>query len=294
MLKKSLILHMTISETARNARNRLQPVYGHNEADWMVRAMMEHVFARSRTDLLIDGDKDAAPVRVELINSIVDRLLKGVPLQYILGYETFMGMRIDVNSNVLIPRPETEELVELIIDDNRDRKDLRILDAGTGSGCIALALARYLPFSKVTGIDISHEALDVARANASRLKVDAQWQQADILHLTAENNPVYDIIVSNPPYVLDSERAEMHTNVLDHEPSSALFVPDDDPLRFYTALCAYASTALNPGGRIYFELNPLTADALAAHMRQDGWDNVTLTLDSSRKKRFLSATRPPR
>lgn len=280
---------MTISQLSRTTRKRLAAVYGDTEAEWMTRAMMEHVFARSRTDLLIDGDKEAAEVRVGLVDSMTGRLLKGEPLQYILGYETFMGMRINVTPDVLIPRPETEELVQLIADRNAGREDLRVLDAGTGSGCIALALARYLPFSHVTGIDISEEALKVARANADRLKVNAEWRKADMLTLPQPASPLYDIIVSNPPYVLDSEKTSMEANVLDHEPSIALFVPDSDPLRFYTALCGYARKALADGGQIYFELNPLTAKALATLMETDGWADVDVIRDSRGMNRFLTA-----
>lgn len=285
---------MTISELSRATRDRLTPTYGKNEAGWMTRAMMEHVFDRSRTDLIVDGDKEAADVRIDIIGKMTERILDGEPLQYILGYETFMGMRINVTPAVLIPRPETEELVEMIVDRNADRDDLRVLDAGTGSGCIALSLSRYLPFSRVTGIDISEEALDVARANAGRLKVKATWRQADILKLGEEPSPLYDIIVSNPPYVLESERPTIEANVLEHEPSKALFVPDSDPLRFYNALCGYARSALQPGGQIYFELNPLTAADLASRMKSEGWKDVEITPDSRRFKRFLSATLPPR
>lgn len=258
----------------------------------MTREIMQNTFACSRTDLIVNADKEAAQVRVDIVRSIAARLLAGEPLQYILGYETFMGMRIDVNPSVLIPRPETEELVEMIIDRNSGRRDLRVLDAGTGSGCIALALARNLPFSQVTGIDISPAAIEVARENAARLHVRARWLVADMLALAAPPAPLYDIIVSNPPYVLPSERGAMDENVTAHEPHAALFVPEDDPLRFYHALEAYGRRALAPGGSIYFELNPLTARQLAADMASRGWTDVELTADSNRRQRFLSAKLP--
>lgn len=283
---------MTISELSRATRRRLADAFGADEAGWITRLMMEYVFARSRVDLILDGEKEAGETRTELIDRIVRRLLAGEPLQYILGFETFMGMKLRVTPAVLIPRPETEELVQLILDREGDAADLRVLDAGTGSGCIALALSRNLRFPRITAIDVSSDALAVARGNAEALKVrNVDWIQDDILALLPPaSGPVYDIIVSNPPYVMDSEKDAMHGNVLDHEPHAALFVPDADPLRFYNALTEYARHALKPGGRIYFELNPLTAAALQSGMIAQGWHDCELHRDSRGKIRFLSAT----
>lgn len=282
---------MTITELSRDTRRRLAGAFGADEAAWMTRLMMEQVFARSRVDLILDGDKEAGETRIELIDKIVRRLLAGEPLQYILGFETFMGMKLRVTPAVLIPRPETEELVQLILDREGDAPDLRVLDAGTGSGCIALALSRNLRFPEITAIDISADALDVARGNADALKVrNVYWRQDNILALAPPAEPIYDIIVSNPPYVMMEEKSSMHTNVLDHEPHTALFVPDADPLRFYDALTAYGRRALKPGGRIYFELNPLTAERLLAQMKAEGWRDCELHRDSRGMNRFLSAT----
>lgn len=281
---------MTVRDLRRVAVAALIPLYGRGEAEWMTRLTLEYVTGWSRVDLLVDADKELGEVRVEAVKNIVARLLKHEPLQYILGYEDFMGLKINVNPSVLIPRPETQELVNIIIDREAKVSDLSVLDAGTGSGAIAVALSRNLRFASVTAIDNSDAALEVARGNAERLRTPVTFVNADILSLTTLPGEPFDIIVSNPPYVLDSERAEMSANVLGHEPSAALFVPDSDPLRFYLALARYAAAGgLKPGGRLYFECNPLTIDALASRLEPD-FDEVETVRDSFGRKRFIIAS----
>lgn len=281
---------MTVSDLRRAAVAALIPLYGRGEAEWMTRLTLEYVTGRSRVDLLVDADKEIGEVRVEAVKNIVDRLLKHEPLQYVLGYEDFMGLKINVNPSVLIPRPETQELVNIIIDREAKASDLSVLDAGTGSGAIAVALSRNLRFARVTAIDNSDAALEVARGNAERLRTPVTFVNADMLSLTSLPGEPFDIIVSNPPYVLDSERAEMSANVLGHEPSAALFVPDSDPLRFYLALARYAAAGgLKPGGRLYFECNPLTIAALASQLEAD-FDEVETVRDSFGRQRFIIAS----
>lgn len=281
---------MTVRDLRRAAVAALIPLYGRGEAEWMTRLTLEYVTGRSRVDLLVDADKELGEVRVEAVMNIVARLLKHEPLQYILGYEEFMGLRINVNPSVLIPRPETQELVNIIIDREAKVSDLSVLDAGTGSGAIAVALSRNLRFARVTAIDNSDAALEVARGNAERLRTPVTFVNADMLSLTSLPGEPFDIIVSNPPYVLDSERAEMSANVLGHEPSAALFVPDSDPLRFYLALARYAAAGgLKPGGRLYFECNPLTIDGLASRLEPD-FDEVETVRDSFGRQRFIIAS----
>lgn len=281
---------MTVSDLRRAAVAALIPLYGRGEAEWMTRLTLEYVTGRSRVDLLVDADKEIGEVRVEAVKNIVDRLLKHEPLQYVLGYEDFMGLKINVNPSVLIPRPETQELVNIIIDREAKASDLSVLDAGTGSGAIAVALSRNLRFASVTAIDNSDAALEVARGNAERLRTPVTFVNADMLSLASLPGEPFDIIVSNPPYVLDSERAEMSANVLGHEPSAALFVPDSDPLRFYLALARYAAAGgLKPGGRLYFECNPLTIDALASRLEPD-FDEVETVRDSFGRQRFIIAS----
>lgn len=281
---------MTVSDLRRAAVAALIPLYGRGEAEWMTRLTLEYVTGRSRVDLLVDADKEIGEVRVEAVKNIVDRLLEHEPLQYVLGYEDFMGLKINVNPSVLIPRPETQELVNIIIDREAKASDLSVLDAGTGSGAIAVALSRNLRFARVTAIDNSDAALEVARGNAERLRTPVTFVNADMLSLASLPGEPFDIIVSNPPYVLDSERAEMSANVLGHEPSAALFVPDSDPLRFYLALARYAAAGgLKPDGRLYFECNPLTIGVLSSQLEAD-FDEVETVRDSFGRQRFIIAS----
>ena len=281
---------MTVRDLRRAAVAALLPLYRRGEADWMTRLTLESVTGWSRVDLLVDADKELGEVRVEAVKNIVARLLKHEPLQYILGYEDFMGLKIKVSPSVLIPRPETQELVNIIIDREAKASDLSVLDAGTGSGAIAVALSRNLRFARVMAIDNSDAALEVARSNAERLRTPVTFVNADMLSLASLPGEPFDIIVSNPPYVLDSERAEMSANVLGHEPSVALFVPDSDPLRFYLALARYAAAGgLKPDGRLYFECNPLTIGVLSSQLEVD-FDEVEAIRDSFGRKRFIIAS----
>lgn len=223
------------------------------------------------------------------VDAIVNRLLSDEPIQYIFGNTQFYGLTIKVDKSTLIPRPETEELVDIIVKESGLRTDMDILDVGTGSGCIALALARNIPFSHVTAIDLSAEALAVARENAHALKVQIEFRQTDALKMSSPTAPTYDIIVSNPPYICHNEKAAMEANVLNFEPHMALFVPDNDPLRFYHTISSYALPALRPGGKLYFELNPLYATRLKTDMEKKGWDYVDVIRDSNGKYRFLKA-----
>ena len=281
---------MTVRDLRRAAVAALIPLYGRGEAEWMTRLTLEYVTGWSRVDLLVDADKELGEVRVEAVKNIVARLLKHEPLQYILGYEDFMGLKIKVSPSVLIPRPETQELVNIIIDREAKASDLSVLDAGTGSGAISVALSRNLRFARVMAIDNSDAALEVARSNAERLRTPVTFVNADMLSLASLPGEPFDIIVSNPPYVLDSERAEMSANVLGHEPSVALFVPDSDPLRFYLALARYAAAGgLKPDGRLYFECNPLTIGVLSSQLEAD-FDEVEAIRDSFGRKRFIIAS----
>lgn len=284
----------TLRTLRQQIYSRLEPVYGESESKWLTRMVTEHVTGKNSVDIILDAGKPVGDTRCRNAMEIVRRLLIHEPIQYITGHEQFMGFDLTVTPAVLIPRPETEELVELVIDRCGDHTDLHLLDAATGSGCIAIALARNLKFPLITATDISAEALAVARENARRLKVRIDFRISDILR---PDNPLpgapFDAIVSNPPYIMDSEKHSMDQNVLDYEPGLALFVPDSDPLRFYSALNRYAmSGGLKPGGSIFFEVNPLTVDRLAGDMRASGFINIDIMPDTSRKKRFLTAKRP--
>ena len=220
------------------------------------------------------------------IDAILKRLLNHEPIQYITGEAPFYGMELTVKPGVLIPRPETAELVDLIIDRNKNISDLKVLDVCTGSGCIAIALARNLPFSKVTAIDISPEAYLVAKENSEKLKTKIKLINADIFEWTPEER--YDIIVSNPPYVMDKEALAMDRNVLDYEPHEALFVRDENPLVFYRRIAELAGVCLNKDGRLYFEINPECGKELVKLMDKSGFEDVTLLRDSYGRDRFLT------
>lgn len=283
---------MTLKECLDGAVAALAAQYGDGEARWLVRIVIEHVKGYSPVDVALKRDEPVSDFVSGKIDAVVRRLLDGEPVQYIFGDTYWHGMELKVTPDVLIPRPETAELVDMIANDNRGRKDLRVLDVGTGSGCIAIALSRWLDFPRVTAIDVSLAALKVAMENAVSLKADVTFLHEDILAVLPPARPQFDIIVSNPPYIVDSERDEMEKNVLEHEPQGALFVPDDDPLKFYHAIARYATGALVGGGRLYFELNPLFADRLKNELEDSGeWENVIVSLDMQRRQRFLTATR---
>lgn len=279
----------TLRQLSDSVRARLAPVYGDGEARWLFRTIMEHVKGWNQVELVMRADKEVSDFTIGRVNEAVGKLLDGEPVQYIYGDTYWYGMTLKVTPAVLIPRPETEELVDMIVKANT-QSDLRVLDVCTGSGCIAVALAKSLDFPHVTGIDISDDALAVARENSSLQKVKVDFAKADALNLPTDEQK-YDIIVSNPPYVMESEKATMYRNVLDFEPSIALFVPDGDALKFYKAIAAYAKSALTDGGRLYFELNPLTADALKTWMESEGWSDVQLLPDMHKKIRFMVARR---
>ena len=236
------------------------------------------------------GDRTLEDFTVAHVDDIVRRFVGGEPLQYLIGRARFYGLDFKVTPAVLIPRPETAGLVDEIVADADDRSDLRVLDCGTGSGCIAIALARNLRFPPVDAIDISDDALAVARENAADMGVNVNFMHADMLAMKAPSAPVYDIIVSNPPYICDKERGEMESRVLDYDPANALFVPDDDPLRFYRAVAGYAVKALKPSGRLYFEINPLYVSQLRAMLGGAGFDDVTITRDYKGNYRFCAAS----
>jgi release factor glutamine methyltransferase len=224
-------------------------------------------------------------------NFAVKELKKNKPLQYILGETVFYGLHFKMNTNVLIPRPETEELVDMIIRENTGRS-FRILDIGTGSGCIAVSICKNLPGSEVYGLDISSEALLVAKENALTNGTSVKFLCADILKSPPDvSEGSWDIIVSNPPYVTDSEKAEMIANVLEFEPHLALFVPDSDPLLFYRAIVRYASENLNNDGLVYFEINREKGTEVKELLVQSGFSEVRVKKDMQGNDRMVSARR---
>lgn len=277
---------MTIARLGREIVAELTPAYSEGEAKAMMRLIFHHLKGWGMTDLAIHADNPALDYLQSSVAKIIKRLKTKEPLQYILGEAYFYGMNLKVTPATLIPRPETAELVDLIVKDYGDRKDLRVLDVGTGSGAIAIALARNLPFSDVSAIDISADAIAVAKENASNLRASVDFRQADIFKFNPEPDSL-DIIVSNPPYIDESEKTAMDANVLDYEPHSALFVPDDNPLLFYKAIADIAVDALVKSGGLYFEINPRHADDMITMLNSKGLVDIRSHRDISGKIRFI-------
>jgi release factor glutamine methyltransferase len=281
-----------------NARNVYQYIkevllerYEPGEADAMSRWIMEHVYNIDWNGILAERQLEQQNDQMSQVENILERLHNYEPIQYILGEVIFFHLKLKVNPNVLIPRPETEELIGLIIDKHKKDKSLKILDIGTGSGCIALALASLLPQSNVIGIDFDAGALQVARENAGINQMPVTWLQLDILNQNLPENE-YDIIVSNPPYICESEKKDMQPNVLEYEPAKALFIPDAKPLLFYRHIVNQANFYLNPGGYLYFEVNKIFATDVALLLKQQNYEAVTIVKDISENPRIVWARKP--
>ena len=282
---------MTLEECNKLLTSKLTAALDAGEARSTVRLLLEDVAFASPVDVMCHGERPLEPETVDLLLSMADRIAAGQPPQYVVGRARFCGMYLRVTPATLIPRPETEGLVDIITDRHRGGRDLRVLDIGTGSGCIAIALSRALPFARVDACDISTEALEVARDNARQLRAAVDFFQCDILHEPLPDSPLYDVIVSNPPYIARSEAAEMEARVLDFEPHSALFVDDADPLLFYRAIARYARAALRSEGTLYFEINPLFAKQLVDMLHAEGFARVDVQRDYCGRQRFAIAQR---
>lgn len=274
-------------ETIGNIRKRLTPIYGAGETEALIRLVLYEVGGFSYTDILLKDTKLSHNL-IDTLNTITCRLEQSEPIQYILGYTNFCGCRVGVAKGVLIPRPETEELTTLIID-KYAAESPQILDICTGSGCIAIALAKNIKKSKVTAVDISTQALNQAKASAVSQQVDVAFIEGDILRGIELNTPPqgYDIIVSNPPYICNSERDDMEQNVLEYEPHLALFVEGSDPLLFYRRIAEIGLTNLKCGGEIYFEINRQYASETVAMLSEMGYENIVVKRDSFKEDRFV-------
>ena len=281
----------------------LTSLYDAGEAKAIARMALDVAFGMSMADILCGKVTQLSADESQKLQKIQDRLLKGEPVQYVLGSADFGGRVFHVDPGVLIPRPETAELCQWIVEsegsasvNGDDRRAVSILDIGTGSGCIAITLALDIPHSRVSAWDISDEALRIARANAESLGAAVTFSRRDALQPLAPSTqavcPGYDIIVSNPPYIYNKEKESMQQHVLGFEPHLALFAPDDNPMLFYRAISNYAATALHPGGSLYFELNPLLAGDVASLLSSCGFLHVEIRPDQFGKQRFIKANNP--
>ena len=283
-----------MKDITTHIQKTLNKLYPPEEINCFSRLILSHVCGLSYNQQILCKDKQICEKEKDEIYAIINRLENMEPLQYILGETEFYSLPIKVNPSVLIPRPETEELVDMIIKTaaRESFPSLRILDVGTGSGCIAIALAKHIPDAIVTAIDISDTALQTAKENVILNCVDVNFLKADILNTSEAMELMpdnFDIIVSNPPYIKYEEKSLMSANVVDYEPHQALFVPNDDPLLFYEAIADLALQKLTPRGMIYFEINA-TCDIMTHEMLHErGFSSIEIICDLSGKNRFISA-----
>ncbi len=284
MLLNSLDSHPDIS-SLKDLWKRLVPLYDEREAIAITEYVLYQKFNLSREDIVLGKLKSLTLKEKEELQRIFSLLEKSVPVQYLTGVAEFSSRRFNVREGVLIPRPETQGLCEIAKTICKEKKNPKILDIGTGSGCIAITLALDIPSSEVHAWDISAEALEIARENDALYGSNVRFSQHDILKVKPTNE-MWDIIVSNPPYVMEKEKKTMARNVVDYEPNVALFVPNDDPLKFYKAIASYARETLEPSGQLLLEINPLLADEFLEFMKEFGFLDVEIKEDMYGKKRF--------
>ena len=286
---------MTYNELWR----QLVQIYDEGEAKAIARMVYEERFGLTLSDIYLGRETQLSAADQTELQFIAKRLLQGEPIQYVLGQADFCGRTFMVNEHVLIPRPETEELCNwkpLPLPSPKG-EGAKILDIGTGSGCIAITLAAMYPEAQVIGWDISEDALEVAKINAIRNNVNVSFEQVDVLNLPSPlpfgggRGEALSLLVSNPPYICNKERAAMAVNVLEYEPHTALFVPDDDPLLFYRAIAQFGQTALKQGGWLYFEINPLYAEALRDMLSKMSFCDIEIKTDQFGKQRMIKAKR---
>ncbi|HRP58341.1 peptide chain release factor N(5)-glutamine methyltransferase [Agriterribacter sp.] len=309
---------MTINEGYGFVCEALYSIYDRREAENIAALVIEKITGLQRMDRSLNRDHFLPEEQETLLLHYSRLLLQHRPIQYVLGEAWFYGMPLFVDEHVLIPRPETEELVEWMVKDEKEfqvsgyrlqvsgyRSQVTgyrlqgtgerpaILDIGTGSGCMAIALKKNIPESEVYAIDVSSEALAVAQQNAKNLQADIRFLQVDFLN-TAHRNalPLFDIIASNPPYIPVKDKKEMHKNVLDHEPHTALFVEDNDPLLFYSAIAAFATLHLRAGGSIYTEIHETMGEAVKHVFTQQGFEDTVIRKDMQGKDRMVKTRKP--
>jgi len=281
---------ISISEAYFKTKSSLSSLYEESEASAIAHILLEHISGWSKIERLANKQQLLLPNQFQILNESIDRLVKGEPLQYVLGEQYFMGLRFSVNESVLIPRPETEELVQWVIDDNQSRQTFSILDVGTGSGCIPIALKNKMKAATVSAIDLSMDALTVAKKNAIVNHAQIYFLQLnflDELNWTKLGN--YDIVVSNPPYIPSSEKSSLHKNVRDYEPALALFVEDLDPLIFYRNIAKFGLEHLNPEGVIYCEIHQDFGLQTVQVFKEMGYSEVILKNDLYGNPRMVKA-----
>ena len=280
------------SNLVRDIRNyyceQLCSIYDKNESNTLILILFEYYFNINKIKMSLEPELRLSESEMLKLHFAVKDLLKNKPIQYIIGETEFCDLKFKVNENVLIPRPETSELVRLIANSHQPSTISNILDIGTGSGCIAISLAKMIPQSNVYALDISEKALDVAKENAINNNVNITFIQDDILTKTQTlTQTKFDIIVSNPPYVRELEKVDMHNNILQWEPHNALFVSDEDPLIFYRSILEFSKKHLKENGEIWFEINEYLGKEMKALCEEVGLSNIEIYKDFRDKERFL-------
>lgn len=284
---------MSIQEAYKELVKQLSAIYESREAAAIAHWVMTHLTGYNKAERLIKGGQLLNTSQAEKLSLYLKELLLGRPVQYVLGEAWFGPLKLYTDERVLVPRPETEELVEWIAEEQGGKKALSILDIGTGSGCIPILLQRLLADPEVHALDVSEGALEVARMNAATYKAPVQFHHIDILEEgSREQLPVFSCIVSNPPYIREQERADMHENVLAYEPAGALFVADDNALLFYNAIGLFALKHLISGGSLYFEINEALGQETVKLLASLGYDEIVLKQDLQGKDRMIRALRP--
>jgi release factor glutamine methyltransferase len=296
---------MTIGEAEKHLKVQLSKVYNEREAGVITDMVLEDITGYSRIDRLVKKSTHLEDQQFQTLEQYTHQLLQHEPVQYVIGKAWFYGMELYVDKDVLIPRPETEELVEWIVNDAKangldvferraseadQTRLLKILDVGTGSGCIALGLKKDMPKAEVWACDASDRALNVARRNGSDLDIRIDFVGLDFLNIAEQKQlPTVDIVVSNPPYIPYQEKEKMNANVVQYEPHTALFVPDQDPLVFYKALCAFGKHRMHSGGKIYVEIHEDLGASAVELFEKEGYTDVVLKKDMQGKDRMIRA-----
>ncbi|MCK0131822.1 peptide chain release factor N(5)-glutamine methyltransferase [Flavobacteriaceae bacterium F08102] len=283
---------MKIKDYQQRFETELITLYAIEEIKSFFNLLTAHFFNLSRVDLALTPNLSITDTDIQRLNNALYRLKNHEPIQYIIGSTSFFGLPFKVNQNVLIPRPETEELVAWILNEYPSDQEIVILEIGTGSGCISISLAHHLPKAKIIAIDISESALNLAESNAKLNHVAVQFSLKDILNDQHFDNLKVDLIVSNPPYVRTMEQSEMQENVLAFEPHIALFVEDDDPLLFYRAILEVAKNTLQEHGKIFVEINQYLSNETAILFEEHGF-NTTLRDDLNSNPRMIKAEQHP-
>lgn len=283
---------MILKEYKNEFIQKLETIYDLQEIESFFYIITEFLHQKKRIDLALEPNFSINAIEVEKWNALIVQLKQEKPIQYILGETEFYGLRFLVNENTLIPRPETEELVDLILNENSKNKipNSKILDIGTGSGCISISLAKNLPEAKVFALDVSEKALETAKKNAEINKVEVEFLHQSILE-TEDLKQQFDIVVSNPPYVRNLEKQEIKKNVLEYEPHLALFVEDNDPLLFYRKIAQLAQKNLSENGKLYFEINQYLGKETSELLQDLGFQNIELIKDVYGNDRMIQCTR---